>query len=234
MSKIWLTSDLHFLHNKEFLYKPRGFDSVEEMNEAIIERHNALVDDGDDVYICGDLCLGGGGEGALSAAKYLIERLNGKLHIILGNHDTSARIEMYKTCKNVVDIKYADMIHYKGYHFYLSHFPTITSNLEKESLKQCTICLYGHTHQQTSFYNEIPYIYHVGVDSHNCFPVLLDVIIEEMKLKVKECKEQLQKTMFFIEKGCKGCISEYTCSDSYFNRRCGNYKKDPPDGGYYG
>jgi hypothetical protein len=40
--------------------------------------------------------------------------------------------------------------------------------------------------------------------------------------------------MFFVEKGCKGCISEYTCSDSYFNRRCGNYKKDPPDGGYYG
>ena len=234
MSKIWLTSDLHFLHNKEFLYKPRGFDSVEEMNEAIIERHNVLVEDEDDVYICGDLCLGGGGEGALSAAKYLIERLSGKLHIILGNHDTPARIEMYKTCKNVVDIKYADMIHYKGYHFYLSHFPTITSNLEKESLKQCTICLYGHSHQKTNFYNEIPYIYHVGVDSHNCFPVLLDMIIEEMKLKVKECKEQLQETMFFVEKGCKGCISEYTCSDSYFNRRCGNYKKDPPDGGYYG
>ena len=45
MSKIWLTSDLHFLHNKEFLYKPRGFDSVEEMNEAIIERHNVLVEE---------------------------------------------------------------------------------------------------------------------------------------------------------------------------------------------
>ena len=34
---IWLTSDLHFFHNREFVYKPRGFNSVEEMNEKIIQ-----------------------------------------------------------------------------------------------------------------------------------------------------------------------------------------------------
>ena len=30
-------------------------------------------------------------------------------------------------------------------------------------------------------------MYHVGLDSHNCYPVLLDDIIQEMKDKVKEC-----------------------------------------------
>ena len=73
----------------------------------------------------------------------------------------------------------------------MSHYPTLTGNLEKESLHQCTLNLFGHTHQQTNFYQDIPYMYHVGVDSHNCHPILLDTIIEEMHDKVKECYEVL-------------------------------------------
>lgn len=51
-----------------------------------------------------------------------------------------------------------------------------------------TLNLYGHTHQTTNFYEDRPYMYHVGVDSHNGYPVLLDDIIEQMKIKVEECK----------------------------------------------
>ena len=47
---IWFTSDLHLSHNKEFLYKPRGFSSVEEMNETIIENWNSLVSWDDEVW----------------------------------------------------------------------------------------------------------------------------------------------------------------------------------------
>lgn len=191
MSKIFITSDLHFNHSREFIYVPRGFHSVEEMNETIIERFNSKVNPEDEVYICGDLCLGGGGNEVMAKNKALIERLNGNIHIIVGNHDTPARIEMYKSCKNVVEVVYATMIHYRGYHFYLSHYPTLTANLEKESLKQCTINLFGHTHSMDPFYNDMPFMYNVAVDAHNCYPVLLDNAIEHMKLKVKECKEQL-------------------------------------------
>lgn len=185
---IFVTSDLHFNHDKEFIYVPRGFYSVEEMNETIIERWNIVVTSEDDVYLLGDVCLGGD---ALEENKALIERLNGKIHIILGNHDTNNRIEMYKTCSNIVDIKWADMIHYKKHHFYLSHFPTLTSNLEKESLTQCTCNLYGHTHQKSNFYNDIPFMYHVGVDSHNCFPIALDAVIAEMHYQAEQCKAEL-------------------------------------------
>ena len=191
MSKIFVCSDWHLSHDRAFIWQARGFNSVKEMNEAIIERHNSKVNPEDDVYVCGDLCLGGNIEGAIARNQALIERLNGRIHVILGNHDTPSRIEMYKICKNVVDVKYADMIHYRGYHFYLSHFPTLTANLEKESLKQCTINLFGHTHSMDPFYNDIPFMYNVAMDAHNCYPVLLDDAIEHMKLKVKECKEQL-------------------------------------------
>lgn len=38
------------------------------------------------------------------------------------------------------------------------------------------------------FYNDIPYMYNVAVDAHDCTPVNLDDIIEEMHEKVIECK----------------------------------------------
>lgn len=191
MNKIFVVSDWHFNHSREFIYGVRGFHSVEEMNEAIIERHNSTVDSDDDVYVLGDLCLGGGEPGITAKNKALIERMNGRIHIILGNHDTPARQEMYRMCNNVVEVVYATMVHYRGYHFYLSHFPTLTANLEKEPLKQCTINLFGHTHSSDPFYQDMPFMYNCAIDAHNCYPVLLDDAIEHMKLKVKECKEQL-------------------------------------------
>ena len=189
MSKIFITSDFHFNHDREFVWGARGFHNIQEMNEAIIERFNSTVAPEDDVYVLGDLCLGGGEKGMTAINQSLIERLNGHLHIICGNHCTPARQEMYKLCNNVVEVVYATILKYKGYHFYLSHFPTMTANLEKETLKQCTISLYGHTHQKNNFYQDIPFMYHVGCDSHDCYPVLLDDAIEEMKIKVKECYE---------------------------------------------
>lgn len=186
---IYLTSDLHFNHNREFIWKARGFTSVEEMNEAIVEKINAVVGPDDDLYLLGDSGLGG--PDSLKKNKELIESLNGKIHIVRGNHDTDARITMYKSCKNVVEI--ADVIRFKynKIHFYLSHYPTITSNLEKESIYQAEINLYGHTHQLTNFYYDLPFCYHVGVDSHNCYPVLLDTVIEEIKNEIEVCKSYL-------------------------------------------
>lgn len=189
---IFLTSDLHFNHDREFVWKVRGFNSVQEMNESIVKNWNSVVGPDDDVYVLGDLCLGGGTPSTLLANKKLIESLNGKLHIIRGNHDTNPRVIMYSQCANVVDeVKWADMLHYRKYHFYLSHFPTLTGNLEKESLHQCTCNLFGHTHQTTNFHLDMPYLYHVGMDSHNCYPMALDNIIDEMKAKVRECLAEL-------------------------------------------
>lgn len=182
---IWVTSDWHFNHDREFIWKPRGFSSVNEMNEAIVEKHNEVVKLDDTVYTLGDLMLGPDREAGLA----LIKRLNGNIIVIAGNHDTSQRTEMYKSLG--LPVYDALRIKENGYHFYLSHFPTMTANLEKEHLKQCTLNLYGHTHQTTNFYNDIPFMYHVGVDSHNCYPVELSQIIEDMKAKVQECKNML-------------------------------------------
>ena len=189
LNRIFLTSDWHFGHNKEFLYVPRGFATIEEHNEQLIKNHNSVVNEDDDVYVLGDLMLGDQELGI-----ECIKQLKGRLHIIRGNHDTDMKWEKYKELPNVVElIGWATMLKYRKYHFYLSHFPTMTPNIEKESLKQTVINLYGHTHQQTNFYNNIPQIYHVGIDSHNNYPVLLDDIIEEIKTKYNGDKGEISK-----------------------------------------
>ena len=43
MAKDWITSDLHFCHDREFVWETRGFQNVEEMNEAIVERFNSVI-----------------------------------------------------------------------------------------------------------------------------------------------------------------------------------------------
>ena len=184
--KIYLTSDLHFGHDREFIWKVRGYDSVEHMNTRQVEKWNAIVDSNDDVYVLGDVVLGDP-----KNIEY-VRRLNGEIHIVLGNHDTLTREQMYRELPNVVEVAEIGIrLKYKKYHFVLTHYPMLTGNLEKESLKQMSLNLYGHTHQLTNFYNDMPFMYHVGVDSHSGYPVLVDDIIEEMNKKVRECIEFL-------------------------------------------
>lgn len=151
------------------------------MNSEIVRRHNSIVTPNDDVYVLGDLMLGTNSEENIK----LINSMNGHKIVIRGNHDSDNRVKLYK--ENGMEVYDAKVIKHNGYHFYLSHYPTITSNLEKETLKQCLINLYGHTHQRSNFYSDIPWMYHTGVDSHNCVPCNLDMIIEEIKIKAKEC-----------------------------------------------
>lgn len=124
--------------------------------------------------------------------KCCVERLNGHIKLIRGNHDSDKRWnEVYPTISNVELVGWADVIHYRKYHFYLSHFPTDTANLEAESLHQCTLNLFGHTHSKQKFRNDVPMFYNVALDANDNTPVLLDDIIEQMKAKVQECLNYL-------------------------------------------
>lgn len=94
---IYFTSDLHFNHNREFLWKERGFSSLKEMNETIIENWNSIVNEDDIVYVLGDVVFGDLDEG-----KAYLERLHGSIKLVLGNHDGNTKlrcIEHYQTSK---------------------------------------------------------------------------------------------------------------------------------------
>lgn len=175
MNKIYFTSDFHFCHQQPFCYEPRGFKSPEEMNEVIIKNMNEVIDDDDDVYFLGDLMLNDTEQGLAAAA-----RLKGRWHLILGNHDTLTRAERYKELPNVVEVCYATIIKYKKFHFYLSHYPTLTGN-DKPGLYCNLLNLYGHTHQTQPFSFYSPYMYNVGVDAHDCKPVEVEKVLADMR-----------------------------------------------------
>lgn len=188
---IWFTSDLHFNHDKEFLYRPRGFHNIIEMNESIIQNWNSIVNMNDDVYLLGDVCLGGGSDEVLRQNRELIHSLKGKIHLIRGNHDTDTRMKMYSECYNVVDVgKWADVIKYNKYNFYISHYPTITTNYDDKSLKQRVLNLHGHTHDKNKFYDDSPFIYNVALDAQDCKPISIESVIDDIKIKFKEYREE--------------------------------------------
>lgn len=197
MGNIWITSDLHIGHSKPFLYEPRGFGSIEEHDKALVDNWNELVDAGDTVYVLGDVMLKHGIEDIdFSYGLSVLQKLNGSLVIIRGNHDSVNRIEKYKGCSNVVSAGdaalYLNYPEVGSYHFYLSHYPTLISHKKLKSIKAAIINLYGHTHQKERFYQDHPYMYCVCLDAHDMKPVLLDSIIEEIKLKKSAyCSDEL-------------------------------------------
>lgn len=242
MSKIFITSDTHFGHDREFLWGPRGFTSIQEHDAEVIRRWNEVVGPEDTVFHLGDVMLGDNEYGL-----NCLRQLNGFIKIIPGNHDTPTRLKLYKELDNVEVLGYAEMSKYKKYNFYLSHHPTITSNLEKAPyLRMHLINLFGHTHQQNKFYMSMPYMFHVGMDSNNCTPVLLDDAIEMMKAETQICldllgegavvdaDEQVSKPTEPVQLTCHRCIHAHMCAYAPLDKRCGSYKIDPPDGGYYG
>ena len=181
---IYLSSDLHFNHNKPFIYADRGFSSVDEMNTTIIDNFNSVLTDRDDLYLLGDTLMGNTSETIL-----LFQQLKGKIHLIWGNHDTSNRKRILAQQSNVVEVLgYADILTYEKQNFYLCHFPTSTSNFDEDKpLNRKLLCLAGHTHSTEKF--DPCGSYNVAVDAHNCRPVSIETVLDDFKERKKQYAE---------------------------------------------
>ena len=81
---VWFTSDSHFYHANIIKYCNRPFASVEEMNEKLIENWNSVVGKDDLVWCLGDFCLG---PDQKKHIPELVSKLNGRINLVLGNHD---------------------------------------------------------------------------------------------------------------------------------------------------
>jgi calcineurin-like phosphoesterase family protein len=174
---IYITSDLHFGHNQPFLYEPRGFSSIEEHDKVIITNINEVVNEEDTLYILGDLMLNDTAYGMECLKQIKCQ----DIRIILGNHDTSARIELYKTLPNVSVADFATLLKYKKWNFMLSHYPMLTTNLDDDKKPFCRVwnCC-GHSHTKEVI-DPITKSIHCELDAWGNYPVNLDVIKELVK-----------------------------------------------------
>ena len=108
--------------------------------------------------------------------------IKGKKYVILGNHDTNPRVECYRNSPDTEILGYAIPFKYGKYHFYLSHYPSLTANYDQDDpLPMRVINLCGHTHTPDRFSDmDKGLIYHVELDAHDNKPVSIEKIIEEV------------------------------------------------------
>ena len=117
------------------------------MDEASIKNWNSVVEKNDDVYHLGDM--------ALCASGYLIDilsQLNGKIHLIRGNHDKTA-LNVYKKHPHIFEwvkdyyyLKVLDPeISGGSQRLFLIHYPMLTWNGSHKGSWN----LFGHIHNST-------------------------------------------------------------------------------------
>lgn len=164
----WYTSDLHFGHSNIIDYCNRPFASVAEMDEALIANCSSVIEPDDNFWILGDFALG---EAILQKdrVEHIFDRLPGKKHLVLGNHDGKrVRNLPWESISDIVEVKDGD------HDLVLCHYPMITWHRARRGALQ----LFGHVHQNwRGTRNSI----NVGADVWDYRPVRLEDVLERAK-----------------------------------------------------
>ncbi len=108
-SRTYVISDLHLDHKNVIRFCKRPFKSLNAMNKILIGNWNNIVRPKDNVYFLGDLAYGKGSK----STDYWLNKLNGNITFIKGNHDRSDKIDFYEN----------KIVEYRGERFYLVHRP---------------------------------------------------------------------------------------------------------------
>lgn len=165
MKKTWVFSDPHYGH-KNICYGVSGwgdktycrpFDTIDQMNEAMVNEINSKAMPDDDLICLGDWSFGGIDN--ISDFRKRIECKN--VYLVPGNHDEHIMANKNNTQDNFIMWPQIKIIKpRKGLQIILSHFPLEHwENMEKGSMH-----LHGHVHNKLD--NCIDNLVHKRFDVH--------------------------------------------------------------------
>jgi len=169
---IFITSDTHFAHANicrgvsKWTDKSgtRDFNSIDEMNNAIIDNINSMVAPTDSLYHLGDFCFGD-----KSLTPYWRSKINCRnIYLIYGNHDHG--IDKYRN--EFVWIKDYFTLRHSNKHVVLFHYPIASW----EGRHHGALHAFGHCHG--SFNQPNGRSMDVGVDTNNFRPYSIEKFIE--------------------------------------------------------
>jgi len=169
--KTFIISDTHFRHTNIIRYCNRPFASVGEMNERLIDNWNSTVAPEDTVYHLGDF-----GFGNLSEFR---GRLNGHIHLIRGNHDSSVTWNTFDFASHQRHL----VLEQDGRRILLIHMPIHQADYRsaRPNGVDYDICLYGHVHnnQQGWIQAEGRWYKNCGVEVQDYRPQLLSDVLAD-------------------------------------------------------
>lgn len=184
----FFTSDTHFGHANIIKLCNRPFKDVEEMNEKLVENWNKVVPENGIVFHLGDFAFGGS-----ALWNNIIPRLNGRIYLILGNHDRKNIRQGYMD--KFVDVVPQMQIDIEGRSVYLNHYPFLCyggSYRDENSVWQ----LFGHVHSGPHSGGLdcdrlgilFPYQYDVGVDNNNYTPISWQQVKDVINQQIEKSK----------------------------------------------
>lgn len=171
---LFFTSDLHLHHERILQLTNRPFESVDEMDDALVRNINETVGTDDVLWILGDVCMG---KEKIQSCERFLDALDCKeVHLIIGNHDARKRRE------DLLTVGFSSVSDYEEVKLggkklgILCHYPLMSWN----SMRHGSIMLHGHIHAPASYNveNKANGIrrYDVGVDANDFRPVSADSI----------------------------------------------------------
>lgn len=192
MSKIWFISDVHFGHKAILKYQPKRLekmsinptdsDSDKHHTKYLIEQWNNTIAKNDVVYICGDLSFYN-----REATRRILEKLHGKKHLILGNHDSSSKglenyFESVSQIKSVVFKKHEYEFLDEDLYLELCHFPILTWNQRQKGV----VMVHGHTHGRIDDINELSKELRVDVGYDGSLANMEFISLEDLYIHCKK------------------------------------------------
>ena len=181
---LFLTSDSHFFHSNIIKFCNRPFIDVDEMNQALIDNWNSVVDVEDTVFHLGDFCFGNA-----QKWKEIRDQLNGHIILIIGNHDWK---QMSNGIKDLFDFTAQQMkIVVDNRIVLLNHYPFLCfahGNPDIYNENDLVWNPFGHVHTCPNYTGSdavrlnylYPTQYDVGVDNNN-FTTIINVYFKTKK-----------------------------------------------------
>lgn len=194
---IWFSSDLHLLHaniilycdrnrwlcnndlnnNGEWINREIAEQRAIEMTDDLIDNWNSVIGKNDHVYYLGDFAF----VKDIDSLNRLTERINGRIHLIRGNHDHRI-VRKSNRFEDVSDLKTVEI---NGKIVVLCHYALAVWDRKHYG----SWCLCGHSHG--TYKPALPgniengLILDVGVDVWNYYPISFDKVYEVLKEKEK-------------------------------------------------
>lgn len=184
--KVFFTADTHFYHANIIEFCHRPFRSVDDMNETLIANWNKAVGADDIVFHLGDFCLG-------NSAKWnrLLDRLNGKIYLILGNHDLRNFRKSY--AERFESVAMQMNIEVDNQKIYLNHYPFLCYDGSYDGV--CQLFGHVHTNRNNTGYDAtrlkmlFPTQYDVGVDNNDFTPASYAQVKEIIEKQIEQSKK---------------------------------------------